>query len=98
MIWLAPNNCWRDWDKTYGEKLQSVVELKAKLLNMAEQRKAEAIALMEQGKFREARSAAIDMANISPDISGGPELVARIVAGTDDSSGSYAASQRVGSR
>ena len=65
-------------DKTYGDKLQSVVDWKAKLLNMAEQRKAEAIALMEQGRFREARSAAVDMANISPDITGGPELVAEI--------------------
>lgn len=65
-------------DKAYGEKLQSVVDWKAKLLNMAEQRKAQAIALMNEGKFREARAAAIDMANISPDIQGGPELVAEI--------------------
>lgn len=65
-------------EKAYGEKLQSVVDWKAKLLNMAEQRKAEAIAMMNQGKFREARSAAMDMSNISPDIEGGPELVAEI--------------------
>ncbi len=65
-------------DKTYGEKLQSVVDWKAKLLNMAEQRKAEAIALMNEGKFREARAAAIDMSNISPDIEGGPALLEEI--------------------
>ncbi len=53
-------------EETYGDKLQSVVDWKARLLNLAEQRKAQAIALMNEGKFREARSAAIDMANISP--------------------------------
>lgn len=65
-------------EKSYGTKLSSVVEWKTKLLNMAEQRKSEAIALMNEGKFREARAAAMDMANISPDIQGGPELVAEI--------------------
>ncbi len=65
-------------DKTFGDKLQTVVDWKAKLLNMAEQRKGEAIALMNEGKFREARAAAMDMSNISPDIQGGPELVAEI--------------------
>lgn len=65
-------------EKTYGDKLQTVVDWKARLLNLAEQRKAEAIALMEQGRYREARSAAVDMNNISPDITGGPELVTEI--------------------
>ncbi len=55
-------------------------------------RKAEAVELMNQGKFREARSAAMDMANISPDIEGGPELVAEIWSSpSHDSRRCYAA-------
>ncbi len=84
--------------KTYGEKLQSVVEWKNTFLNLAEQRKAQAIELMNAGRFREARRAATDMSNVSSDIQGGEELIAEIRRRhSDGSRGSYAKSRRDGS-
>ncbi|MGN6136775.1 MAG: ABC transporter substrate-binding protein [Aureliella sp.] len=65
-------------DQQYGDTLPSVATWKAEFKQMAETRKEEAIALMEAGKFREAREAALDMANISSAVSGGAELLAEM--------------------
>lgn len=65
-------------DKTYGEALPSVKTWKAEFRSMAQARKQEAVELMNAGKYREARKAALDMVNISSEIEGGAELLAEI--------------------
>lgn len=65
-------------DAAYGESLPSVKTWKDEFKKMAQTRKQEAIDLMNAGKFREARKAALDMVNISSEIEGGAELLAEI--------------------
>lgn len=65
-------------ERTYGNSLPSVVTWKNQFLQMAEDRKQEAITLMNAGRYREARTAALDMTNISSAIEGGNELLAEI--------------------
>ncbi len=65
-------------EKTYGESLPTIVQWKNQFLQMAEDRKKEAIELMNAGKYRQARQAALDMSNISSSVQGGAELMAEI--------------------
>lgn len=65
-------------DRAYGDALPSVVVWKNQFLQMAEDRKQEAIDMMNAGRFREARKAALEMSNISSSVSGGAELLAEI--------------------
>lgn len=65
-------------DSKYGDSLPSVKRWKDQFFRMAQARKDEAIALMNAGKYREARKAALDMQNISSAIEGGAELVAEV--------------------
>ena len=65
-------------DAQYGEALPSVMTWKAEFQQMAETRRQEAKELLDLGKFREARQAALDMSNISSTVEGGAELLAEI--------------------
>ncbi|MGN6547035.1 MAG: ABC transporter substrate-binding protein [Aureliella sp.] len=65
-------------EAAYGDSLPSVKTWKGEFKQLAEARKQEAVALMNAGKFREARKAALDMVNISSEVEGGAELLAEI--------------------
>ena len=62
----------------YGTTLPSVTTWKNEFLQLAEARKQEATELMDAGKFREARKAALDMMSIASTVQGGAELLTEI--------------------
>jgi tetratricopeptide (TPR) repeat protein len=64
--------------KQYGRGLPVVAAWQKKLEAMAFAKREEALQLMQEEKFRQARQAAIDMLSILPDLKEGQELVEQI--------------------
>lgn len=62
----------------YGTSLPVVNTWRTKIEGLALAKRDEAITLMEQEKFREARRAAVEMLSIYPDMEEGKELIAQI--------------------
>ncbi len=62
----------------YGSELPVVGQWQARLEQMARARMDEAVALMRQGKYREARKAAVDMLGILPTFQPGKDLIEEI--------------------
>lgn len=65
-------------ESTYGPSLPVVKEWEQRLQQMALAKKDEALALFEEKKYREARSAAVDMISIFPDLPNGKDLLEKI--------------------
>ena len=62
----------------YGPALPVVTDWQERLQTMALRKKDEAIALMNAGRFREARQAATEMSNLFPDLNDGRALIEEI--------------------
>lgn len=65
-------------EKQYGPSLTVVASWKQKLESMAMQKRDEAIALLQQKRYRDARRAAIEMLSILPGMKEASELIERV--------------------
>jgi tetratricopeptide (TPR) repeat protein len=65
-------------ERQHGDDLPAVSKWKGELKKMADSRREDAVALMEQGNYREARKAAVAALSIFPDAEGGQALLEEI--------------------
>ncbi len=66
--------------KDYGDQIPAVAQWEARFRELAEQYKQEAIGLLEQQKYNDARNAALKMLEVDPNMPNGQELLQQIEA------------------